>query len=333
MLSASLGSGAFGLFMMTAQICRRSRFGLIPHFALCTLAALLSGCVISPLATRTAAFSTAASIAVRQTENVYQLVNKAHFDAQVDVLVVNFDKNGFDPSKVQPFLPEKDVVVRTKVLDGLREYATELAEVSGNQPITELDTQAKASGQALSGLQQDDFSGFKISSTEQNIAVTAVVALGHQLAENERAKELPAILEKMDKPVQDICTILESDIGTPDKPGLANALNSDYDLQIAAQQKYIRDNASTMSAEEKRAAIEVLPRLVQAQQRSDDALQETVKSLRALAEAHAALASSKNLKDSPAFKVKLAELIQSAQSLGTFYGALSSSTTTTTSGG
>jgi hypothetical protein len=229
----------------------------------------------------------------------------------------------FDASKIKTYLPAKDLAVRTQVLNGLQQYATLLAEVSGNQPITDLETQATAAGNSLVKLQQDDFKGFKIDTTEQNLAVTAVAAIGSVLIEHERARALPGILDKMNKPIQDICKVLQDDIGTTDTPGLADALHRDYDKQIQAQIDFIHANETKMSADEKRTEIETLPKLVLAQQQSDQALAATSKSLAALAAAHAALASTKSQKDSPAFKLKLTELVQDAQTINGFYTSLS----------
>jgi hypothetical protein len=277
---------------------------------------------MSPLASRTLAFSTAATTTINQTTNAYQLVNQGYEDAQAARLAATYDTSGFDSSKIQPFLPAKDIAVRTQVLNGLQQYATLLAEVSGNQPITDLETQAAAAGSALQKLQQDDFTSFRISSTDKNLAVTAVAALGSALIERERARALPGILEKMNSPIQQICTILESDIGTVGQPGLASALHRDYDNQIAAEEKFIRDNAATMTAEQRRTEIETLPKLVLAQQQSDQALAATSKSLAALAASHAALAATKTQKNAPAFKLELAEMLQDAQAINTFYSSL-----------
>ena len=287
------------------------------------LVVALSGCALSPLASRTAAFSTAATATITQTMNAYQLVNQTYSDAQVATLVATYDTTPFDASKIKTYLPAKDLAVRTQVLNGLQQYATLLAEVSGNQPITDLETQATAAGNSLVKLQQDDFKGFKIDTTEQNLAVTAVAAIGSVLIEHECARALPGILDKMNKPIQDICKVLQDDIGTTDTPGLADALHRDYDKQIQAQIDFIHANETKMSADEKRTEIETLPKLVLAQQQSDQALAATSKSLAALAAAHAALASTKSQKDSPAFKLKLTELVQDAQTINGFYTSLS----------
>ena len=288
------------------------------------LAVVLSGCALSPLAARSAAFSTAATAAATQTENAYQLVNQTYADAQMATLVATYDTTAFDADQFTPFLPAKDLAVRTQGLDSLKPNATLLAEVSGNQPVSDLETQASAAGSALVKLQQDDFKGFKITTTEQNLAVTAVTAIGNVLIEHDRARQLPQILEKMNKPIQDICAILESDIGTVGKPGLASELHLDYDNQIAAQQKFIRDHSAAMTPSEHRTEIEALPKLVQAQRQSDQALAATVNSLSALAAAHAALAATRNQKDAPAFKLKLNELVQDAQTIDGFYATLAS---------
>ena len=214
--------------------------------------------------------------------------------------------------------------MRTKVLDGLQKYATLLAEVSGDKPITDMETQAKASGDALVQLQQDDFKSFPVSSDEQNIAVTAVAALGGVLIEHERARALPGILNKMNPPIQKICALLESDIGTVGSAGLASSVHRHYDDQIRAEQKYIRDNTATMSAEQRRTEIETLPRLVMAQRQADQSLEATRKSLAALAAAHAALTDTKTQKNAPAFELELSQMEQDAQSLSSFYSSLQS---------
>jgi hypothetical protein len=284
----------------------------------------LAGCITSPLAKRSAAFSTAATATLTQTTNAYQLVNQTYQDAEMATLVATFDTTGFEADKFKPFLPPDDLAVRTKVLDGLQDYAKLLAEVSGNQPITDLETQTKATGAALVKLQQDDFKSFPISSDEQNIAETAVVALGGVLIEHERARALPGILNKMNPPIQKICALLESDIGTVGSAGLASSVHRHYDDQIRAEQKYIRDNTATMSAEQRRTEIETLPKLVMAQRQADQSLEATRKSLAALAAAHAALTETKTQKNAPAFELELMQMVQDAESLGGFYSSLQS---------
>jgi hypothetical protein len=119
-----------------------------------------------------------------------------------------------------------------------------------------------------------------------------VSALGAVLINHERSHALPGILDKMNGPIQDICKILENDIGKVGKPGLASALHRDYDDQIAAQQQ------------------------------SDAALASTAKALTSLAAAHAALMATKGQKDSPAFKMELSQLVTNVQTFNSFYLSL-----------
>ncbi len=283
---------------------------------------LLSGCQISPLATRTAAFSTAATATIAQTENAYQRVNQAYLDAQVTHLVANYDTQGFQSSLFQPILTPKDLAVRTQVLNGLQQYATLLAEVSGNQPITELETQTKAVGSALTKMQKDDFQSFKVNATDKNIAETAVVAIGSVLIEHQRAHALPRILNQMNPPIQEISRILERDIGTVGSPGLASLLHRKFDDQIADEQQYIRINEKALTPDQKRTEIETLPKLLLAQQQADQALAATSKALAAFAACHAALTETKAQKNSPAFRLELAKMEQNVQALSSFYSSL-----------
>ena len=295
-------------------------------FVVFGLLATFSGCAspsLAPLPSRTAAFSTAATAAAIRTTNAYQLINQVHADAQMATLVAQYDRTPFDAGKITQFLPEKDLAVRTEVLNGIMQYATLLAEVSGDQPISDLEAQAVATGIALQNLQQDDFKGFKINDTDRTLAVNAVTAIGGVLIQHARARALPEILDKMNQPIQQICNILVNDIGVVGKAGLADALHTDYGTQIAAEQNFITDNANTLSADQKRIEIETLPKLVLAQRQSDQALAATAKLLTDLAAAHAALAATKAQKNSPAFKLELSQLLQDAQTAYGYYTSVS----------
>ncbi|MGH9606764.1 MAG: hypothetical protein ACRD3N_13825 [Terracidiphilus sp.] len=299
-----------------------SRLGARKAVLLSGLAAL-SGCAISPLATRTASFSTAATAAIAQTNNAYQLVNQEYASAQAATLADTFNAATFDANAFQPFLPAKGLAVRTKILNGLAQYATLLAEVSGNQPITDLQTQVTATGAALKSLQTDDFTSFKIDPTEQNAAQAAVVAFGRALIERARSRALPGILDEMNPYVQKICTVLETDIGTEGNPGLASELHQAYDTEIRDQVYFIRHNGASMSAEERRTEIELLPALVLKQQQADATLAATRKALAALAAAHAALVDTKKQKSAPAFRLEMTKLVENAQAIGGYYNSLS----------
>jgi spore coat protein CotF len=125
----------------------------------------------------------------------------------------------------------------------------------------------------------------------------------------------------MQKPVDDICQLLEDDIGTPEGGGLRNQLKNDYDSLIAEQRTYIYANEAKMTPDEKRTEIENLPQLVTTEQQDDATLAQTQAALKALAATNEALATTKNSKQSPAFRALLADLVAEGQQIGSVYKA------------
>ena len=305
---------------------RAKRAELYKVVALIGLASF-SGCSISPMSKRTAAFSTAAVATTQKTTQAYQLVEKSYHDSQVAALVDGFDQDGFHPEQMQPFISAGDMKVRTVVLEGLTKYAETLALVSSDQPMTTLDTQAAAFGKSLQALSKNGeikplAKSANISDTELNVVTTAVDALGRALIENRRRKELPEILRQMKEPVNQICELLEKDIGDPEKSGLRNELKNNYQTLVRKQEQFIRHNEHQMSSQEKRLEIQRLPQLVSEAKTADESLAATQKALEHLAKTHTALVESGNAKDSPGFRILLAELIDSGQQLADFYQKL-----------
>jgi hypothetical protein len=285
-----------------------------------------SGCAVSPLSQRATAFSTAATAATLQVKNAYQLVEQAYEDAQMASLVNQFDTKGFDPGSIQPLLADADMKARTQMLEGLTQYASLLAEVSGNTQITELDKESEALGTSLEALSKN--APLKAVATNANMesgaAAAAVDALGRLLMERKTAKDLPSILESAQKPVDDICTLLEQDIGTVEGTGLRNEFRDKYVELIADQRTYILTNEAKMTAAEKRTEIGKLPQLVTAEKQGDAALAQTQAALKQLAATNDALTQTKKDKDAPAFKAMVSQLVAQGQQLGTVYSAVGS---------
>jgi len=293
---------------------------------------ILAGCTLSPLSQRATTFSTAACSTILQVRNGYQVVEQSYFDAQAAHLVATFDKQGFDPSKIQPFMRPADMKVRNQLLAGLQQYATLLAEVSGDEPIDELDKQSQALGTQLQALSTDaNLTALaKNTTVDAGLVATAVDALGRVLIERKRAKELPAVLERMQKPIDQICRLLEEDIGDPEKSGLRNQLSNDYDELVKFQTTFIFQNEGKMTPEEKREQIQRLPRLVIEAKQADAALEQTQDALQHLATAHDALAETRASKDAPAFRSLIAQLLTQSQQLGSVYAAVTATAATTT---
>ena len=283
----------------------------------------LSGCAASPLTGRVTTFASAASAATLQMKNAYTLVEQVYQQAALATLVNQFDTKGFNPASIQPLMPATDMQARTDLLNGLTQYATVLAEVSGGTAITALDTQSEALGSQLETLSQG--SGLKgvarYASAEGGGAAAAVAALGQLLIEAKTAKNLPGTLDKGKAPVDTICTLLEQDIGTPEGLGLRNELRDKYVELIADQRTYIYANEAKMSPDEKRTEIEQLPQLVTAEQQGDAALAATATALQKLAAANDALTETKKDKNAPAFRALVTQLVAQGQQLGTVYAS------------
>jgi hypothetical protein len=288
-----------------------------------SLLLLVSGCSISPLSQRATAFSTAAMAVTLKAQNADELVEQSYTDAQMANLVNNFDTKGFNTSQIQSFMPTAAMQARTQMIAGLQQYATLLAEVSGNQSVTALDTQSEAVGKSLQGLSTSaGLSGVaKNAKSDIGLASSAVDALGRMLIEHKTAKELPGILTQMQKPVDDICQLLEDDIGTREGGGLRNQLENDYDSLIAEQRTYIYANEAKMTPDEKRTEIKLLPQLVTTEQQDDATLAQTQAALKAVAATNDALATTKNSKQAPAFRALLVEIVAEGQQIGSVYNA------------
>lgn len=293
----------------------------VPCGAALSVLLLVSGCSITPLSQRATDFSTAATSATLKVQDAYQLIEQSYIDAQMAGIVNNFDTKGFSSSQIQPFMPNAAMQARAQMIAGLQQYATLLAEVSGNSPVTALDTQSEAVGRSLQALSASTglSSVAKNANTDMGIASTAVDALGRMLIEHKTAKELPGILTQMQAPIDDICQLLEDDIGTPEGGGLRNQLKIDYDSLIAEQRTYIYANEAKMTPDERRTEIEKLPQLVATEQQDDATLTQTQAALKALAATNDALAETKDSKQAPAFRALLAELEAEGQQIGSVY--------------
>jgi len=288
------------------------------------LLSVVSGCAMAPLSKRATAFSAAASATTIQVKNAYTVVENSYYEVQVTRLEHTFDTQGFKTDDVQPFLTDNDMKARTQLLEGLQQYATLLASVTGNAAVTAVDKQSEAVGEKLEKLSTDSgLTGLaKNASMAGGMAAAAVDALGRELLAPKTAKELPGILDRMQKPIGQICQLLEDDIGEPQTGGLRNQLKIDYDQLIADQRAYIYANEKTMTPDEKRDDIAKLPALAVAAKRGDAALESTEEALKDLATTHDALVETKKSKHAPAFESVLSQLVAESQQLSAVYSAV-----------
>ena len=289
----------------------------------------LAGCSLSlsPLANRSAAFGGAASRVIRDSSNAYDTVERTTYSASVSSLVLDFDQTGFDRTKIKPFLPIHDLQVRRDVLRGLQTYADNLADVAGEQAFNPLDQQTSALSASLVNLSSNgelQKLAPGASPAEAEGLTTAVDTLAKVLIERKRRKELPTMIRKMQPVLEQLCGLLEQDLGDKSTGGsgghgLRNQLWNEYDNLIGNQTDYISTNKARFSPSERVAEIGRLPQLVAQQQDADAALASTQAGLRDLVATHKALLLPQQ---SSTFRNRLSELVQDGQQIGQFYNTL-----------
>lgn len=285
----------------------------------------LTGCSISPLARNTAAFSSAANLIVDNTQNAYRAAVRLNEEEQASLLVARYDTaRPMDPHAIRPLIDDRGLKARTDVLEGLRTYAQTIADLSSGVSSPGLDKAAAACGTNLKSLgdalSSSTSIGINISSTEANAASTALKALGDFLVGRHIRSSVPNVIREMDPDIEALSNLLSSDIDT-----LRDQAGRDYEQILAQQDSFIRHAGPSLSATERRAEIEKLPRILSRKQATDDMLSGLKTSIHKLAETHHALAASATSRNSLSLQSRIADLRASAEGLVTFYQSLSSS--------
>lgn len=291
--------------------------------------AVSGGCVrsISQLALHTQAFSRAAILVTDGSEDAYASANTLHYNEQVALAVIDYDKNtSWNPENyVKPLLSDEQLEARRQVLDGLKTYAETLGDLTSSKGNVELNTAAKDVGtnlQQLSGTVNTSFktgSDLSISDTEKNALSTALVALASYLQQRTVSKQLPAVLQANDKIVIDICNALIADVKI-----LRRQADKDYGALETAQDQYIRHAQPPFSADQRRAEIARLPAMVREEQQNDLLLAKLEQSLSSLKLTNHALAAAAQGNNPESLKQHIAELTADGQSLSSYYQTLSS---------
>jgi len=297
---------------------------LLPSL-LCVCLLWLAGCSLSPLARNTAAFSSAASLVVANTQNAYRAAVRLNEKAQASLLVARFDTpQPMDPHSIRPLIDEKGLKARSDVLDGLRTYAQTIADLSSGVSSPKLDEAAAACGSNLKSLGDALAAstpiGINVTSTEANAASTALKALGDFLVSRQVKSSVPRVIRDMDPNIDALSQLLSNDLEI-----LRDQAGRDYEQLLAQQDGFIRHAGSSLSTGERRAEIERLPRILANKKATDDMLADLQSSIQKLAVTHHALAVAATSKDSASLQARIADLRASAEGLATFYESLSAS--------
>jgi hypothetical protein len=124
----------------------------------------------------------------------------------------------------------------------------------------------------------------------------------------------------MDPNVAELSKLLSNDVEI-----LRDQAGRDYEQILAQEDQFIRHSGSSLSATERRAEIERLPRIISDRKITDDMFIELQVTLRKVALTHHALAVAAARKDNASLQARIADLRASAEQLASFYESLSSS--------
>ena len=169
------------------------------------------------------AFAQAVALTATNVQAAFDTVQGMDSDAQAMRFATKYKgTKDFDASKLgQPWLTPEALAARTTILEGLKQYASELGNLTTSD-TGNVDTATTALGASLTTLSTS--APFKALSTKaaanlklgENIFVTAINALGNWLIQRKLRKELPGEITKMDPTIQSISQLLTADIGTVD---------------------------------------------------------------------------------------------------------------------
>jgi hypothetical protein len=243
--------------------------------------------------------------------------------------VAQYDTKGFQPSLITPFLSAQQLQVRIAVLQGLSTYAQGLAEIAGDDQMTEFDNQTKALGQQLLSLdKQKPVANTGITTKDMAAFATAVDTLGRFFVQYKREQGLKKIVSANDSDIREVCDLFSREIGgsmpsggTPPSSGLRNQLWDEYTEAMTSYDLYLEKNRRRLTVSEQVDGVRELAKMVVEQRSADAMLAATAKALGDLASTHAKLAQALSHPDS-GIQAILAQLEADAKSAANFYNAL-----------
>jgi hypothetical protein len=287
----------------------------------------IGGC-LSPYAKHAEAFSAATNTVIDSSEDAYRGANKLRLDEQVAAAVFDYDKNpAWSPYKdYKPLLTPDQLNARIKVLDGLKAYAASLVELTSKPSGAEeaaLQSAAEGIGDNLLSLNQNVATNFSslnapvMSTTQANIASTAVLGLADYLRARKVKGSLPKVTQEMNPHIQELCSLLDSDIHI-----LRRQADVDYQTLVTQLDQSIRHEGNANSPYERRMEVGSLIQIAQQQTANDELLSKLQAALHSLALTHQALAAAAQGNNPESIQAKIAELEAAGKDLGAFYNSL-----------
>lgn len=288
----------------------------------------IGGC-LSPYAKHAQAFSAATTTVIDSSEDAYRGANKLRLDEQVAAAVFDYDKNpAWSPYKdYKPLLTPDQLNARINVLDGLKAYAASLVELTNSKfPAAQeaaLESAAAGVGDNLLALNQNVATNFSslnapvMSTTQANVVSTAVLGLADYLRARKVKGSLPKVTQDMNPHIQELCTLLDSDIHI-----LRRQADVDYQTLLTQLDQSIRHEGDKNSPYERRMEVGSLIQIAQQQTANDELLGKLQAALHSLALTHQALAAAAQGNNPESIQAKIAELEAAGKDLGAFYNSL-----------
>ena len=293
-----------------------------------SLLVLAAGCISPALHKNVPDFANAVTLATENTKSAFDAVEQQYENVEAERIVVNYDKQGFNPNMVKRFLDPEDLELRLALLDALQRYASTLSDVSGDKQLDQFDDKTRALGSSLQALTGTAAFQKMVTSSavEANIATAAVNALGRWFIERKRQQKLPQLIGEMQEPVRKTAELLQADIGSaPDEHGhggrgLRDQLWNEYTEAMLQQAAFVDQNKARMDPTSKAEAIKNLPQLVRQRSLADQALKQTQATLSKLVDAHSALLRAVSSKTD--VQAEFSALISEGQRIKSFYDSL-----------
>jgi hypothetical protein len=289
---------------------------------------LANGCISPAVHKNEPAFSSAVALATENTKSAFDAVEEQYESVQAQRIVINYDRQGFNPKMVKHFLDPEDLQIRLDLLDALQRYASSLSDLSGDKQLEQFDDTTRAFGTSLQNLTATDAFKRLVSSWagNVNVATTAVNAIGRWFIDRKRQQRLPDLISEMQQPVKTTAELLEADIGSaPDENGrgghgLRDQLWNEYTEAMIQQVAFIDQNKDRMDPATKTEAIERLPQLLKRRSLADQTLKETQATLSKLVDTHAALLRA--VKSKGDIQADCSALISEGERIKRFYDSL-----------
>jgi hypothetical protein len=268
------------------------------------------------------------ALATENTKSAFDAVEEQYESVQAQRIVINYDRQGFNPKMVKHFLDPEDLQIRLDLLDALQRYASSLSDLSGDKQLEQFDDTTRAFGTSLQNLTATDAFKRLVSSWagNVNVATTAVNAIGRWFIDRKRQQRLPDLISEMQQPVKTTAELLEADIGSaPDENGrgghgLRDQLWNEYTEAMIQQVAFIDQNKDRMDPATKTEAIERLPQLLKRRSLADQTLKETQATLSKLVDTHAALLRA--VKSKGDIQADCSALISEGERIKRFYDSL-----------